>query len=78
MAVIRLFLGLRADKERCRGDELAFVVLPCSSPSVRRISVLANEPFGVRIVHRFHESALGFRGHGRFADAQRIVVVAKE
>src|ERR1700735_5418072 len=58
MAVIRLFLGLRADKERCRSHELALIVLPGSPARIRSVPVLANEPFGVRIVHCFHESAL--------------------
>src|SRR5260370_31206323 len=73
MAITRFFVGFRADNEGCRGDKLAFEVLSCTSSRIRRVPVLANEPFGARFVHGFHESPFCLRCHGRLANAEGFV-----
>src|ERR1700733_10507569 len=77
MAVTRFFLGLRANDEGCGGDKLALVVLSRSPGRIGCVPVLANKAFGIRIVHRLHEIALGIGRHGCFTDAQRIVDTTK-
>ena len=42
------------------------------------VSVFANEAFGIRVVHRFHESAFCFRGHDRFTDAKGGTLFGKQ
>src|SRR5882762_1489765 len=77
VSVIRLLLGLGANDEGCRGDELTFEVLSRSSARVRGVAVLTDKSFGVRAVHLFHEVALGLRCHGCFADSQHVANAAK-
>ncbi len=62
--------GLGADDERSGGDKLAFEVLSRPSSRIRRVPVLANEPFGASVVHRFHEGTFCLRRHGRFTNAE--------
>src|SRR5882762_2086281 len=77
MSVIRFLLGLGANDEGCRDDELTFEVLSRSSARVYGVAILAYESFGVRAVHFFHEVALGLRCHGCFADSQHVANSAK-
>jgi hypothetical protein len=65
--------GLGADDKRSGRDKLAFEVLSRPSSRIRRVQVLANEPFGPSIVHRFHEGAFRLRRHGRFTNAECLV-----
>src|SRR6266446_6290133 len=77
MSVIGFLLGLGANDEGCRDDELTFEVLSRSSARVCGVAILAYESFGVRAVHLFHEVALCLCCHGCFADSQHIADSAK-
>src|SRR6266852_7691397 len=68
-----LYRWLGADDEGRGRDKLAFEVLSCTSSRIRRVPVLANEPFGARFVHGFHESPFCLRCHGRLANAEDFV-----
>jgi len=48
MAVIRLFVGLRANDEGRRGDKLTLVVLSRSPTRVGGVSVFADKALGIR------------------------------
>src|SRR5260370_16927214 len=78
MPVICLFVGFRTDNKGCGGDKFALEVLSRSATNIGGAPVLANESLCVRVVHRLHEGAFGFRRHGRFADAKGLVYTAKE
>src|SRR5712664_812334 len=78
MAVVRLFVGLRANNEGCRSDKLTFEMLSRSASRIGSVPILANEALGIRVVHGFHKGAFGFWRHGRFTDAQGLVDAAKE
>jgi hypothetical protein len=41
------------------------------------VAVLANEPFGVRLVHAFHKDFFVHHRHGGFANLQRAAQAAK-
>src|SRR5712664_3500704 len=72
VSVIRLLLGLGANDEGCRDDELAFEMLSCSSARVHGVAVLAHKPFGVRAVHLLHEVALSIGSDSCFADSKHV------
>src|SRR5260370_28418851 len=68
-----LYRWLGADDEGRGRDKLAFEVLSCTSSRIRRVPVLANEPFGASFVHAFHEGPFCFWCHSRLANAQGFV-----
>src|SRR5258708_39858373 len=52
-------------------------MLSSSSARVYGVTVLAYKPFGICVVHLFHEVALSFGSHGCFADSQHVANFAK-